>query len=239
MAAVTDVISLDRAKEALGTSLVDPSRDGRLAAMVTAASQYLDEHVGPVVQRTITDEDVPVSSQNGWVQVRFRPVASFSSVVSYAAGAATTLTAETPTVAGTYLAERWPGSPSGLLSGRLRYRLGFMDACWPYWTGVVRASYVAGRFVDTAAAEPTRYGVACQLLVQWMWQSQTLQVAQAGEFDVPFPSFPANPPASVRALLEDEWRDRHPSAIGTATLGLGLARTRRYDDRWERESWAP
>ena len=53
MAQLTDVVSLNRAKQWLRIGTADNFQDVQLAMAITAASAWLDDKTGPVVQRTV------------------------------------------------------------------------------------------------------------------------------------------------------------------------------------------
>lgn len=196
--AATDVLTLDRAKDARGYSEADGQYDELLEGFVGYVSSYLDRVCGPIVQRPVVAEFVP-SGGGPWLQVDQRPVAAVTAVVLHVAGSSEALTAETPTAAGDYLAERWCVDPAGLLSGRLFYRSSFSPALWP--AGTAEVSYTAGRYPSTVDVQGTRFEAAAQILLAWLWHAQSLQATQAGPYDVPYPSFPTEIPGSVRELL--------------------------------------
>lgn len=199
--ATLDVLSLVDATTALGYRSGDPSKMGRLESLVTAVSTRLDELVGPIVRRTVTEHHDGGCSE---ILLRRRPVASITSVTEYAAGVATVLTAETVSAAGTYVA---PGDPDndGLLSGTVVRRSGFADAWFPAGRGNVVVVHVAGRYASTADVAGTRYHEAALLMLRTAWQSDLNSTTVVGEYEVPQMAFPSVAvPQAVRDLLADQ-----------------------------------
>jgi hypothetical protein len=194
----TDVLTLEEAKRALNVSLSDSYSDDELAQVVSAASQWLDEVVGPVVRRTITNE--AHQSPSGTVWLRHRPVSSISTVTEWSAGGATVLTSETASTAGTYLAD--------LSAGTLRRRSGWGDVWWNATSVVV--TYTAGRFADTADVD-ARFKEAAVVMLQHLWQSRGA-APTAGVFGAEDSQAFGGQPYSaqgvvkkVRSLLSGDW----------------------------------
>ena len=219
--AATDVISLDRAKDALGHSAGDPTQDALLAAYITAASREMDRRYGPVIARSVTerlDGGVPNARTGSWlagrssrIRCRYWPLISVTSVTEYTSGTSAVLTAETASASGDYLAELWddPELPAGL-SGWLVRRRGFQDAWWATGRQNVTVVTSAGRFASTAAAQGSRWERAAEVVLRWWWHAQDLGVAAAGSFEVPSLAFPTSWPNFVDQLLSDA---RHDFAV--------------------------
>lgn len=206
--ATLDVVSVERAKQALDLGVADVRKSDVLATAITAVSQLIDDVCGPVVQRTITD---PIDTPGDLCHVTLKtaPVASITSVTFYDSGASEVLTAETLSTAGDYLAELEdrvrPDGTTPLLSGRLRRRSGFRD--WYWKRGRVQVVYVAGRYTNTAACAGSRFELAAMLTLRssWRaWEQSAVQVAP-GEFVIPagyFPSF-IMPDAALELIARD------------------------------------
>ena len=196
--AATDILTVTRAKEVLGTAMGDPRRHLLLDSMVTAVSEHIDRLAGPVVRRTITGEThYGVCGRS--FRLNYSPVHSVTSLAEWRAGTSTALTAETTSVAGGYLLEPyWQTDPAGVYSGVVYRR-----RSWGYdrWDSDVVVSYVAGRYEDTEAAQDTRFGQAAAVLLRFFWQSELFSVGTVGEYDVPVASFPRTVPRVVRELL--------------------------------------
>lgn len=212
--AATDIISLSRAKDALGQSFSDPSQDDLLQAYVTAVSRELDRRFGPVIVRTVTehlDGGVPNARTGSWlagrssrIRCRYWPVTSITSVTEYTAGVGTVLTAETASSSGDYLAETWedPALPD-LLSGWLGRRRGWQDSWWATGRRNVTVVSSAGRYATTLAAQDSRWERAAEIVLRWWWHAQDMNIASAGSFDVPSLSFPTTWPQIVDQMLSD------------------------------------
>lgn len=205
--ATLDVLTMAQAKRALKLGVADDSDATLLQSAVSAVSRRIDTLCGPVVRRTITDEIIDTRGEVS-IRTRWWPVTSFTSVTSYTAGVGTTLTAETLTTAGGYLADRLrlvDGNAS-LYSGVLRRRSGFTDYHWPD-PGRVAVTYVAGRYAttDDVAGSVFAEAAAATLVAWWRLYSHRLAAASEGEFVTPsatFPSFAV--PNAAADLLADE-----------------------------------
>jgi len=198
--AATDLLSLEDALAAVRLSASHTVHVARLQGYVSAVSAAVDELVGPVVVRTVTGEQHPGGC--GYVRLRRTPISSVTTVKVWDAGISTTLTGETLSVAGGYLAEQDGDDPT-LLSGTLRRRSSWTSILWEY--GTVEVTYVAGRYASTAAVAGTRFHTAAVLALQNMWQGVADSVAVINEFEQPVSAFPAVVlPRAVRDLL---WSD--------------------------------
>jgi hypothetical protein len=207
MMATLDVLTLDQAKRALRIGSTDTTDTVLLQSVISAVSRRIDTLCGPVVQRTITSEVIDTRGEMS-IRTRWWPVASFTSVTSYTAGTGTTLTAETLTSAGGYLAERLRlvDGDESLLSGVLRRRSGFSDYRWPD-PGRVAVTYVAGRYAATADVAGTLFAeaAAVTLVAWWRLYRPQFGVATEGEFTLPTATFPSFAlPNAAADLLADE-----------------------------------
>lgn len=184
--ATLDVITVQEARVAAGYSPGDQNKDLRLAPLVTAISLKIDELCGPVIQRSVTER---LDGGFSWVKLRRRPLSAISSVTEYASGVATTLTAETLTAEGQYLAER-RDDDAALYTGFLWRRSGFYDTCWAYGRQNVVVVATAGRYVDTDAAEDSIFAKAARLAVKASWAGELNGIQSVGEYDLPVATFP-------------------------------------------------
>lgn len=145
--AATDVVTLAEAK--LQLNMTDTASDAELAVFISAASEAIEDYVGAVVQRPVTE-----TFDGGLEQVLLSktPVASVTSVTDN----------------GTVLASSaYRVSTAGVLSrvaGRFRLR---------FWDGVqsLTVVYVAGKVADTASV-PQRVKMAALIIVQHLWETQ-------------------------------------------------------------------
>lgn len=207
MTSATDLLSIEDALSAVRLSASHTAHVARLEGYVTAVSLAVDELVGPVVRRTVTGEQHPGGCDR--VRLRRTPVSSVTTVKVWDAGTATTLTGETLSVAGGYLAEQDGDDPT-LLSGTLRRRSSWTSILWEY--GTVEVTYVAGRYASTAAVAGTRFHTAAVLALQNLWQGVADSVAVVNEFEQPVSAFPAVVlPRAVRDLL---WSDIQYRGLG-------------------------
>lgn len=198
--AATDLLSLDDAKSAVRVSASHTLHADRLEAYVSAVSNAIDELVGPVVQRTITGE----RHEGGTSEIRLRrsPVSSITTVKVWQRGTSTTLTAESLSVAGGYLAEPDEDDPT-LLCGELYRRSDWWSIPWE--CGTVEVTYVAGRYANTAAVAGTRFHTAAVLALQNLWQGMADSVAVVNEYEGPTTAFPSVVlPKASRDLLWDQ-----------------------------------
>ena len=167
---------------------------------MSAVSAVLDELVGPVVQRTVTGERHAGGVDR--VCLRRRPVGSVSSVKVWQSGVSTTLTAETLSTAGGYVAELDPDDPT-LLSGVLLRRSSWSTLCWE--SGTVEVTYSAGRYADTAAVKGSRFHTAAVLTLKSVWRGEEDTVGVVNDFDQPQTAIPTfMVPRAARELLADQ-----------------------------------
>lgn len=168
--ATTDIVTIAEARNYLGGSNADPTL---LAAWITAASDAIDDLAGPVVQRTLTAE-----LHNGGVQrvaLKFRPVASVTSVTEYwYDGTSVTLTAETVSSkpAAGYLID--------LSLGHVWRRNAGVPYTFEPGLRNVSVTYVAGRYASTSVVAP-RFKTAALMQLAHLWRSE--HGTAAGSFD--------------------------------------------------------
>lgn len=208
--ATLDILSLAEGKLALKQTATEVW-DARIATWITAASGRFDQLVGPVVQRTVTDELRDGGRER--IFLRFHPISSITTVVEYDGATPTTLTAETNSLkpANGYLVEDYDADPhASYLSNIVWRRSGGADARFASGRKNVAFTYVAGRFANTAAVdERHKRGVA--LMLQNFWRSVQDGTGQVSEYDVPADNFPRFAvPNSVRDLFDGEIQDPTP-----------------------------
>lgn len=155
-----DLLTPDEAKRALNIPLADTTFDTELASYVTAVSQRLDDMCGYIVKRSVSDEIHMGGGPIIWPNEQ--PAVTIGSVLEYASGTPTTLTAESLTVAGDYLLEN-----AGTHNALLRRRSSWGDRTFS--SGQVVLNYVAGRFDSTAAVSPLFKQAAAKAL-SWLWR---------------------------------------------------------------------
>lgn len=145
--AATDVVTLAEAK--LQLNMTDSASDAELGVFISAASEAIEDYVGAVVQRPVTERFDGGAEQ---VLLSKIPVASVTSV----------------TDSGTVLdPSAYKVSVNGVLSrvsGRRRYR--FVPG-----TQSLTVVYVAGKVADTASVAQ-RVKMAGLLIVQHLWETQ-------------------------------------------------------------------
>lgn len=164
MAQDTDLLTLDEAKLWVNLSDSRVGQEDRVEAWVSGISDALDDWAGPIVARTVT-EDHYVSGRHS-LTLRETPIYSVTSVNEYQSGVATLLTAETPTVAGTYLLdgyivrrqEQW--NPSS-------------------FNGHVRVVFQAGRYASTEDVGG-KYKTAAGMALQRLWSQYAPAWARGG-----------------------------------------------------------
>lgn len=153
-----DVVSLAEAKAHL--NITEDDADPELAVFVTAASQVIEDYVGPVVHRPVTDR---LDGGRPVVLLTARPVAAVVSVTD--GGSVLPPDAYTVgTAAGVVIRRCGPGAVAAVFTpGPL----------------TVEVAYVAGRAATTASVL-ARYKAAALMIVQHLWETQ--RPAAAGPF---------------------------------------------------------
>lgn len=177
MADTLDIITLNEGKGAINLPTSNTSYDTELALFITGISRRIDALIGPVVNRTITDE-----KHNGGgycVGLRKHPVSSVTTVEEYdRAGNLTTLTAEDEDTkpadgylllnVSTHRADiyrRAAGSPVPFTLGELN----------------VLVTYVAGRAANTAAVDAL-YKLGAANILRRVWQREAGGWARTDDF---------------------------------------------------------
>lgn len=212
MANAVDVLTLAEAKRILAAGALDTTDEDRIAAVVTGCSQRLDELVGPVVQRTVTDE----RHDGGRCAITFRqgPAAAVTSIVEIVRGTATTLTAEIPgddvttPVAGTYLLDDYDHADGVDVYRRAVRRSGWSDSTWRAGRRNIVVTYTAGRFTATATVAERYKRAAGPMLINWYQQYlDSASEVIGGEYMVARRAFPGFAvPRATEQMLADQIR---------------------------------
>lgn len=155
--AATDVVTVAETK--LQLNMTDTTSDVELAVFISAASEAIEDYVGAVVNRTVTEVH---DGGRDRVLLSKLPVVSITSVTDNG----------TVLAASAYKVD----APSGVLT-RVAGR-----GTYPFNPGVQSLSvvYVAGRAASTTAA-PNRYKMAALIIIQHLWETQ--RPAAAGPFN--------------------------------------------------------
>lgn len=203
MADTLDLLSLAEAKAALSIGSTDTRQNDNLTRAITAVTRRLDGLVGPIVQRTVTNE-----RHNGGlvaIELRKSPATSITTLTEYdSAGGSTSLTEETESTkpADAWLGDRYDPDPD-LYSGFLIRRTSGADAFFEPGRANVLVTYVAGRYANTAAVDE-RFKEAAAITLRNMWRSYQESVGQFNEYEVPQQNFPTFAvPKAAMELLHD------------------------------------
>lgn len=185
--ATLDVLTLAEAKEAVKLKQ-NNARDAELTHWVTAVSERLDELVGPVIQRPVTDE---LDGGDCSVFLSAYPVTSVTSVTEYdRTGVEHPRELETNTAkpAVGYKLKKYSADPA-LLGNEITARYYGETDQFVSGEGNVVVVYTAGRFVDTASVAE-RFKAAARLMLKNVWRSEMDDTQAVNEFDVPQSNFP-------------------------------------------------
>lgn len=199
MADTLDVLTLEEAKEALNMTV--DTHGPELARFVTAVSRKLDDLVGPVVNRTVSNE-----LHDGGRPVIFpkqTPVSSVTTLVEYVSTTGTTLSAESNASK--------PASGFLLVSDghdcRIVRRSGGATRLFASGASNVDLTYVAGRAADTDSVDD-KFKVAAGIMLQHLWRPSAGAWAQATdafyETEAPARTPGFGVPRAVLELLADE-----------------------------------
>lgn len=197
MADTLDVVTLAEAKLGVNIATSDTSQDTELAAYITAISRRIDSLCGPVVARTIAEEDHLTHGQSV-IETRLRPIYDMLGVVEYSSdGTHIHLTEETVT---TKPADAWLVDPTTTSRFRVLRRSQGMPYTFPV-DGIVRLEYSAGRYANTASVDPV-FKQAAAIMLANLWRREqgvgSSTFGTAGDmFNPLIPTF-----AVPRAVLE-------------------------------------
>jgi len=208
--AATDLLTVTEAKRILRINTTDVSSDEELPIYITAASELMDDEIGPTVARAVPGEVHDGVNRAGTdyrtvIILRHRPVLSIASVV---VDGSTSLTQTTD-----YFAKPYPPT-SGLFSGHLRRRWGSAWGWWEYGLGNIVCSYTAGRVASTSNVS-SRFKQACGIILENLWRRREPGVEDMGEFTTPRQSFPAFAmPRAAAQLMRKEMGQAETFGIG-------------------------
>lgn len=151
--------------------------EDRVAQMNTAVSKRVDELVGPVVQRPVTeyhDGGCPA------IRPRLSPVASVTTLKEWSGSTLTTLTEDTWGTAGNadgFLVEQSGSYPH---DARIYRRSSGSNVLWPSGHRSLQIVYVAGRAADTASVAARYKEVAAECLRR-LWDREASAWARGGD----------------------------------------------------------
>lgn len=143
----TDVISLAEMKAHL--NMTDSVSDAELAVFISAASEVVEDYVGAVVQRSVTDV---FDGGRSAVLLTVKPVASVTSVTDNG----TALDTGAYKVSESGVLTRVVGRDAGRFTGGVQS---------------LEVVYTAGQAADTASA-PRRVKMAALIIAQHLWETQ-------------------------------------------------------------------
>jgi len=191
MAEATDILTLAEARAALNQGSTYTGDDTKIAAIVTALSQRLDDPeagVGPVVTRAGITE----THDGGVVFVKLRqfPVQAVTAVTEDG----TAITSD--------------GWHIDTETGHLFRQSGDYDDVWECGRDNVEVTYTAGRYASTALVDEY-YKEGARLFLKHLWRAEQWSSENIGgsDFDVPqvaFPSFAM--PMAVKDWFKKTYR---------------------------------
>ena len=202
-----DILTLEEALQAIGSS-ANSANDDKIVPWNTAVARRLDDLCGPVVRRTVTGELHDGGST--YIDLRFFPVNSITTITEYVSTTGTALTVETNASkpAGAYLTEAY-SADAAYLSPRIYRRSSGGDATFATGRRNIAVTYVAGRSTNTTTAD-AKFKQAAAIMLKNLWRSMQESAVVVNEFDVPQVNFPRFAvPNAVRDLLAGEI---HPKA---------------------------
>lgn len=201
-----DVLEIGEGRSAVGLSSTDISQDAKLGPLITAVSRRLDILIGPIVQRTITNE--AHDGGTSYIDLANSPIASVTSITEYAGttGTALSLSANTTQPASGYLLKM---NSFGFYKGRVYRRNGNTDGWFPQGMGNVLITYVAGRYADTSSVD-ARYKQAAAFTLANLFRREQRPAspnyagpeAMSDVGHSAFPSF-ALPNAALELLIDE------------------------------------
>lgn len=165
--ATLDILTENEASQA--ASGVDTALlSGELTRMVTAVSARIDELVGPVVQRAVTE----YHDGGGVIRPRQTPTASITTLKHWDNSTLTSYTEDTWGVAGNadgFLVEQSGSYPHDVTIVR---RSSGVSVDWPSGRRNLELVYVAGRAASTTAVD-ARYKEAAAEVLRRLWDRES------------------------------------------------------------------
>lgn len=202
-----DVMTPAEAHAYLGIGATDTTQDVQLQIYVTTISRRLDALVGPIVERTITNEHHRGGGHS--VDLNEYPVASISAVTEYDInGGAQALTADTVSVKNQF--GYWLDDTVRRPRTVYRRSSGAADK-FPFM-GLVEVTYVAGRAADTAHVD-VLFQQAASLWLAKVWRH---------EQGMPSESFAHSQPASGPAAAVGAVPDALVHLLAEELLSPGI-----------------
>lgn len=205
--ATLDVLTLAEGKEAVrqtatgGGAEKVAETEAKVARWITSLSHRLDELVGPVVQRAVSEEIELGVEWDEFFLSQF-PISSITSVTQYdVLGEPTVLLPRSALILpeNAYRTRPYSKDPT-LLGNSLRCAQGYFYPDWSY----VQVEYVAGRFADTESVSAL-YKDAAKLAMKNAWRAEIAATATMGEYDVPQINYPVSAIGkAVRDLLDGQ-----------------------------------
>lgn len=198
-----DLLTLAEARTAVNHPAGDTSHDTVLQLYVTGITGRIDAICGPVVQRTVTDEQHDGGRSKILLDVQH--VDSVTSVSEWSNTTETTLTEESNSTKPT----------SGFLLHTVTpynwiiRRSGNADATFPFGRNNVVTTYVAGRYADTASVDET-FKLAAASVLRRIWKREQSSWAQTTDFftdtenPTPMRQFFRAVDPMIKELLADE-----------------------------------
>jgi hypothetical protein len=193
-----DVLSMAEALQALSLSDNSTSFTEQLQRKITSISRKFDRRCGPIVQRSVTEWISPLYTTSE-IRVASTPIASITSIVEWAGGTGTTITA----------ADEDTSPTNGyLLIGQnhnqaILRRYGAGAGYWYVGDRTVVVTYVAGRYATTAAVD-ARFKDAAEEVLRAEWAVASPSYRRSSNFDEAFAVTYANSEAMISELLTDD-----------------------------------
>lgn len=173
MAAATDILTLTEGRTAINNQAVN--HDTQLATFITGISHRIDDLCGPVVIRTVTNEEHNGGKSRIWPLIT--PVDSVTTLTEYVHTTGTALSAESNASkpASAYLLDN-----IGVTSFVWR-RSGGADSTFASGRRNIVITYEAGRYADTASVDP-KFKLAVESVLRRIWKREQSSWAQAPEY---------------------------------------------------------
>ena len=172
---MTDVLTFDEAKQAVGKGQLDSEKSALLQTFLSGVTGVLEDRYGPIVYGTITAE--LHSGGRDHIYLNYRPVQSVVQVVEYDNLTAGTLAAESniSKTASDYILNAE--------NGRLTRRNANARFCFPAGVNNVSVTYVAGRFA--AGTIDPQFKMAASIMLKNAWSAYENSVLSQDGYDVP------------------------------------------------------
>lgn len=173
--AVEDLLAIDEARSAVNLPSGATQQDGELKRYLTGLSRRVDDLCGPVVIRTITDEEHDGGVHRIWL--RKSPADSVTSVSEWLNTTETALTAETRA---SQPADAYLHGHTGPLHFIRRRNTG-SDARFPTGRQNVLVTYEAGRYASTADVDEL-FKLTAASILRRIWKREASSWSQSTDF---------------------------------------------------------